>query len=483
MAGKWKLNPNLPVGIAASGERAEQDAFGEVQVPANRYWGAQTQRSLHHFTIGNDRIPPSLIHAYGLVKLAAAEVNAQLGGLEEWQCAAIAHAAREVAQGKLDGHFPLFVWQTGSGTQTNMNVNEVIANRANQLLGTEIGAKHPVHPNDHVNKSQSSNDSFPTATHIAAIEVIDSLLLPALSGLHQAIAAKAAAWAGAVKIGRTHLMDAVPVTAGQEWSGYAAQLDRAIAGLEASRSGLLELAAGGTAVGTGINAPNGFSEGFAQKIVELTGKPFISAPNKFEALAGAGMQLSAMSAIRNVAAQLIQIANNIRYLASGPRSGLGELALPENEPGSSIMPGKVNPTQCEAMIMVCTQIFGLDVAVASAAAQGNFQLNTMRPLIAANLVNAAAMLGDAVTNFRRFAVEGVELNTPRMDELLARSLMLVTALVPEIGYDKATQIARMAHKEGTSLREAALALGHIDAETFDRIVDARKMTGDGISGA
>jgi len=483
MTGQLPQLRDIPIGIEATGERTESDAIGEIAVPADRYWGAQTQRSLHHFSIGRQTVPPTLIHAYGRVKEAAAKVNMDLNKLEDWRAHAIIHAAREVALGKLDDHFPLFVWQTGSGTQTNMNVNEVIANRAIQLLGGEIGAKDPVHPNDHVNKSQSSNDSFPTAMHVSALLTLEDEVLPALRALREAIVGKAEAWMDDVKIGRTHLMDAVPMTAGQEWSGYATQLGYAIEALEQSRSGLLELAQGGTAVGTGLNAPEGFSKAFAEAMSALTGKPFITAPDKFEAQSSVSAMVTAMAALRGAAVAMLQIANNVRFLASGPRSGLGELSLPENEPGSSIMPGKVNPTQCEAIIMVCTHIIGLDNAVAFASAQGNFQLNTMRPMIIANYLDAASMLSDACTNFRKFLVEGVELNKTRMDELVARSLMLVTALAPVIGYDKASQIAHKAHHEGTTLREAALELGYVDEATFDRTVDATSMTGSGPGGA
>lgn len=474
---------DIPPGISATGERMESDAMGEVAVPADRYWGAQTQRSLHHFSIGRQTLPPALIRAYGRVKEAAAKVNLDLGVLEEFRARAIIHAAREVAEGRLDDHFPLFVWQTGSGTQTNMNVNEVISNRAIQLLGGEIGAKDPVHPNDHVNKSQSSNDSFPTAMHVSALLILEDRLLPSLRALKDAIAAKAQSWKGDVKIGRTHLMDAVPMTAGQEWAGYASQLGHGLDALEHSRGGLLELAQGGTAVGTGLNAPPGFSNAFAEALSALTAKPFTTAPDKFEAQSSVTAMVTAMAALRGAAVSMLQIANNIRFLASGPRSGLGELNLPENEPGSSIMPGKVNPTQCEAMIMVCTHVIGLDNGVAFAGTQGNFQLNTMRPMIIANYLDAATMLADACTNFRKFLVEGVELNRERMDELVARSLMLVTALAPEIGYDKASQIAHKAHHEGTTLRQAALELGYVDEAAFDRIVDAASMTGKDSGGA
>lgn len=473
----------IPIGINASGERIESDGMGEIAVPADKYYGAQTARSLVHFSIGGDRLPKPVYHAYGIIKKAAASVNRHFGRLDSELAEAIAHVAQEAADGKLDEHFPLYVWQTGSGTQTNMNVNEVIANRANQLLGGEIGSKSPVHPNDHVNLSQSSNDSFPTAMHVAAIEIIDGMLLPSLCELAEAIGEKAKLWSDVVKIGRTHLQDAVPLTLGQEWSGYEAQLRACICGIESSRIGLLELAAGGTAVGTGLNAPEGFSSAIAKEIAELTGKDFITAPNKFEAQSSITAMVAAMGALRNMATALLQIANNVRFLASGPRCGIGELTLPENEPGSSIMPGKVNPTQCEAMIQLCTQILGLDSAVAFAATQGNFQLNTMRPLVIANFLNAATMLAHGSVNFRKYAVEGAEPDRDRIGELLNRSLMLVTALAPVIGYDKATEIAHKAAEEGTTLKEAALTLGYVDEETFDQATDPSKMTGTGPAGA
>jgi fumarate hydratase, class II len=449
----------IPVGIDAAGTRVERDSMGELDVPADRYWGAQTARSLKHFAIGPDKMPKAVHHAYGLVKEAAAIVNRDAGRLEPRIAAAIIHASRETARGELDGHFPLHVWQTGSGTQTNMNVNEVIANRAIQLLGGKIGSREPVHPNDHVNMAQSSNDTFPTAMHVSAVLAIDDSLLPALREL------------------------AVPLTVGQEWSGYAAQLDYAAKAIEASRAGLLELAAGGTALGTGINAPKGFSKKFATAISGITGKRFVSAPNKFEAQSSLTAMLGAMAALRGLAVALLQIANNIRFLASGPRSGLGELSLPENEPGSSIMPGKVNPTQCEALIMVATQVIGLDNAVAFAASQGNFQLNTMRPMVIANFLNSAHMLADGCTNFRRFTIEDTQVNEARVAELVSRSLMLVTAIAPIVGYDNAARIAHTAAVENTTLREAALASGLIDAATFDRATDPAPLTGKGVSGA
>jgi fumarate hydratase, class II len=473
----------IPIGISAAGMRVERDAMGEIEVPADKYYGAQTARSLKHFSIGADRMPKPVYHAYGIVKRAAALTNREAGLLEGDIARAIIHAAGEAAEGKLDDHFPLFVWQTGSGTQTNMNVNEVIANRAIQLLGGEIGTKSPVHPNDHVNLGQSSNDSFPSAMHIAALTALDGRVLPALAGLEAEIGRKADGWMDIAKIGRTHLQDAVPLTVGQEWSGYAAQLRYAIADIRQSRDGLLELAAGGTAIGTGLNAPAGFSRGFAAHVADITGKPFTTAPNKFEAQSSVTAMVRAMAALRGSATALLQIANNIRFLASGPRCGLGELILPENEPGSSIMPGKVNPTQCEAIIQLCTQIIGLDNAVAIAGAQGNFQLNTMRPMVIANFLNASRLLADGCGNFLRFAIAGTEPDRRRIAELLERSLMLVTALTPVIGYDKAAQIAHKAAEEDLTLKEAALALGYLDVEKFDQAVDPNRMTGEGTGGA
>ena len=468
---------DIPVGIDAFGLRSESDSMGRIDVAADRYWGAQTQRSLKHFSIGGDRMPIPVAHAMAYVKKGAALVNAAAGRLPQEKGDAICHAADEVIAGKLDDHFPLFVWQTGSGTQSNMNCNEVISNRAIQLLGGQIGSKKPVHPNDDVNMGQSSNDTFPTAMHIAAVLELEHVLLPSLRRLAEAIEAKSREWADVVKIGRTHLMDAVPLTVGQEWGGYAHQLRHAIGGVEASRSGLYELAAGGTAVGTGLNAPAGFAEGIAERIAALTGFPFVTAPNKFAALGGLDAMVAAMAALRGVAVVLLKVANDVRWLASGPRCGLGELVLPENEPGSSIMPGKVNPTQCEAMVMVCTQVIGEDAAVAFAGAQGNFELNVMRPVIIYNFLHSARILADASGTFRQYTIEGAALNRKRIDELLDQSLMLVTALAPTVGYDKAAHIAHEAHVHGTTLREAALASGAIDGPTFDRVVDPRRMIG------
>jgi fumarate hydratase, class II len=474
---------DMPIGINARGQRREADSMGEIEVPADRYWGAQTQRSLVHFSIGDDRMPKRVYHAYGYVKKAAALVNAAAGRLPQWKADAIARAADEAIAGKLDEHFPLYVWQTGSGTQSNMNVNEVLSNRAIQLLGGEIGSKAPVHPNDDVNMGQSSNDTFPTAMHIAAVLELEEHLLPHAEALAAAIEAKAKDWQDVVKTGRTHLQDAVPLTVGQEWSGYAQQLRVALARIRASEAGLFELAAGGTAVGTGLNAPAGFSREIAAKIAELTGHPFVTAPNKFAAQGSLDAMVAAMAALRGLAVALMKVANDMRWLASGPRCGLGELLLPENEPGSSIMPGKVNPTQCEAMVMVCIQVIGEDNAVAFAGSQGNFELNAMRPIIINNFLHSARVLGDACEKFRHFSVEGTQLNRQRIDEMLGRSLMLVTALSPVIGYDKASAIAHKANDEGMTLKEAALKSGYIDEKRFDEIVDPRKMVGHGFAGS
>jgi fumarate hydratase, class II len=473
----------IPIGIQAAGTRRETDSMGEIEVPADRYWGAQTQRSLIHFSIGDDRMPKRVYHAYGYVKKAAALVNAAAGRLPQWKAEAIVRAAGEAIAGKLDDHFPLYVWQTGSGTQSNMNVNEVLANRAIQLLGGEIGSKSPVHPNDDVNMGQSSNDTFPTAMHIASVLELEGHLLPEAEALTAAIETKSKDWKDVVKIGRTHLEDAVPLTVGQEWSGYAHQLRDALARIRSSEVGLFELAAGGTAVGTGLNAPANFSREIASKIAELTGYPFVSAPNKFAALGSLDATVAAMAALRGLAVALMKIANDVRWLASGPRCGLGELSLPENEPGSSIMPGKVNPTQCEAMVMVCIEVIGEDTAVAFAGSQGNFELNTMRPIIINNFLHSARILGDACEKFQRFSVEGTKLNRDRIAEMLGRSLMLVTALAPVIGYDKASAIAHMANEEGLTLKEAALRSGEIDEKRFDEIVDPIKMVGQGVAGS
>jgi fumarate hydratase, class II len=474
---------DVPIGINATGFRHETDAMGEIDVAADRYWGAQTQRSLLHFSIGDDRMPKRVYHAYGYVKKAAALVNAAAGRLPQAKAEAIIRAADEAITGKLDAHFPLYVWQTGSGTQSNMNVNEVLSNRAIQLLGGEIGSKSPVHPNDDVNMGQSSNDTFPTAMHIAAVLELEEHLLPHVEALAAAIETKASEWMNVVKTGRTHLMDATPLTVGQEWSGYAHQLRDAIAGIRRSEGGLYELAAGGTAVGTGLNAPPNFSRDIAAKIAELTGHPFVTAPNKFAAQGSLDAMVTAMAAVRGLAVALMKIANDMRWLASGPRCGLAELLLPENEPGSSIMPGKVNPTQCEAMVMVCIQVIGEDNAVAFAGSQGNFELNAMRPIIINNFLHAAVILGDACEKLRKFSVEGTELNRKRINEMVDRSLMLVTALSPVVGYDTASKIAHKANDEGLSLKEAALKLGAIDEKRFDEIVDPTKMIGKGVAGA
>src|SRR6266576_1243628 len=468
---------DVPIGIVATGMRHETDSMGGIEVAADRYWGAQTQRSLVHFSIGDDRMPKRVYHAYGYVKKAAALVNAAAGRLAQWKADAIVRAADEAIAGKLDDHFPLYVWQTGSGTQSNMNLNEVLSNRAVQLLGGKIGSKSPVHPNDDVNMGQSSNDTFPTAMHIAALLELEQHLLPEAEKLVAAIEAKADEWSDVVKIGRTHLQDAVPLTVGQEWSGWAHQIRDALARIRACEAGLFELAAGGTAVGTGLNAPAHFSREIAEKIAELTGYPFVTAPNKFAAQGSLDAMVAAMAGLRGLAVALMKIANDMRWLASGPRCGLSELLLPENEPGSSIMPGKVNPTQCDAMEMVCIQVSGEDNAVAFAGSQGNFELNAMRPIVINNFLHSARILADACDKFRRYSVEGTRLNRARIDELVGRSLMLVTALSPVIGYDKASAIAHKANGEDLSLKEAALKSGYIDEKRFDEIVDPRKMVG------
>jgi fumarate hydratase class II len=480
---KHPILGDVPIGIDATGQRHETDSMGGIDVPADRYWGAQTQRSLVHFSIGDDRMPKRVYHAYGYVKKAAALVNAAAGRLPHWKADAIERAADEAIAGKLDDHFPLYVWQTGSGTQSNMNVNEVLSNRATQLLGGKIGSKTPVHPNDDVNMGQSSNDTFPTAMHIATVLELEGHLLPQVEALTTAIEAKANEWRAVVKIGRTHLQDAVPLTVGQEWSGYAHQLRDALARIRASEPGLFELAAGGTAVGTGLNAPANFSREIASTIAELTGHPFVTAPNKFAAQGSLDAMVAAMAALRGLAVALMKIANDMRWLASGPRCGLGELVLPENEPGSSIMPGKVNPTQEEAVVMVCIQVIGEDSAVAFAGSQGNFELNAMRPIIINNVLHAARVIGDACDKFRRYSVEGTKLNRQRIDEMLGRSLMLVTALSPVIGYDKASAIAHKANDEDLTLKEAALQSGFIDEKRFDEIVDPKKMVGHGLAGS
>jgi len=457
--------------------RSESDTFGAIEVPADRLWGAQTQRSLQNFRIGGERMPIGVVRALGIVKRAAALTNRQLGLLDARLAEAIAAAAEEVIAGQLDDHFPLVVWQTGSGTQSNMNANEVIANRAIQLLGGKVGSKDPVHPNDHVNLSQSSNDTVPTAIHIAAALAITADLLPALARMAADLEAKAAAWAHVVKIGRTHTQDATPLTLGQEFGGYARQVRAGIERIELTLPGLYELAQGGTAVGTGLNAPAGFAEDVAAEIAEATGLPFVTAPNKFEALASQDALLFTHGALNTLAASLHKIANDIRFLGSGPRSGLGELALPENEPGSSIMPGKVNPTQCEALTQVCAQVFGNHAAVTFAASQGHFELNVYRPVVAYNVLQSIRLIGDAADSFTTHLLAGLE---PRLDNIAAgveRSLMLVTALAPAIGYDKAAAIAKDAHQRGVTLREAALASGHVSAEDYDRLVRPEAMLG------
>jgi len=452
--------------------------MGAIEVPGDRYWGAQTQRSLHHFAIGDpdaERMPREIVHAMGLLKQACAMVNDEAARLPAGSGPLIIEAAREVASGELDEHFPLFIWQTGSGTQSNMNANEVIANRAIELAGGVLGSKVPVHPNDHVNKSQSSNDTFPTAMHIAVASVLVRTLLPSVQRLRDELAARAADFADIVKIGRTHLQDAVPLTLGQEFGGYVAQLEADIARIEATLPGLYELAIGGTAVGTGLNAPAGFGEAVSARIAELSGLPFVSAPNKFAALAAHDAVVFASGALATLAASLTKIANDLRWLGSGPRSGLGELSLPENEPGSSIMPGKVNPTQAEAMTMVAAQVYGNDAAVKFAGSQGNFELNVYKPVMAANLIRSARLMADACDTFREFAVAGVTANRERIAELVAQSLMLVTALNPRIGYDRAAEVAKKAHHEGTTLKAAALALGYVSEEEFDELVRPERM--------
>jgi fumarate hydratase class II len=458
--------------------RTETDSLGAIEVPADRYWGAQTQRSLHHFSIGDptaDRMPMEIVRALALLKKAAAMVNADRGLLDRKLAGLIVAAADEILDGALDDHFPLFVWQTGSGTQTNMNVNEVISNRAIEMAGGELGSKVPVHPNDHVNMSQSSNDTFPTAMHIAAAQQLLDRVLPAVRALGEALDAKASAWADIVKIGRTHLQDAVPLTLGQEFSGYVAQVDADIGRIEQTLPQLYELAIGATAVGTGLNAPEGFGDDCAAKIAELTGLPFVRASNPFAALAANDAIVHTSGALATLAASLMKVANDIRWLGSGPRAGIGELLLPENEPGSSIMPGKVNPTQSEAMTMVVTQVFGNDTAIKTAGSQGTFELNVFKPVMIRNLLHSTRLLADVCGTFREFCVEGLEPNRDRIEELVHRSLMLVTALAPKVGYDKAAEIAKKAHREGTTLREAALALGYLTQEEYDDIVVPEKM--------
>ena len=456
--------------------RRETDTMGAIEVPADRYYGAQTARSLIHFDIGDDTKPRELVRALGVLKKACALVNQDLGKLPADKAALIAQAADEVIAGQLDDHFPLRIWQTGSGTQSNMNANEVISNRAIEIAGGEMGSKAPVHPNDHVNMSQSSNDTFPTAMSIAAAEVVVHNLLPAVRELRDALDAKAQAFAGIVKIGRTHLQDATPITLGQEFSGYVALLDADLLRIEATLPGIMSLGIGGTAVGTGLNSHPEFGERAAKKIAELTGLPFTSNPNKFAALSAHDEFVFASGALKTLACTLMKIANDIRWLASGPRCGLGELTIPENEPGSSIMPGKVNPTQSEAMTMVCCQVMGNDAAIGFAGSQGNFELNVFKPVIIHNFLHSVRLLSDACRAFTHHCAIGIEPNMERINHYVQDSLMLVTALNPHIGYDKAAQIAKKAHKEKTSLREAAIASGHLTGEQFDSWVIPEAMT-------
>jgi fumarate hydratase class II len=459
--------------------RTETDSFGPIDVAADRYWGAQTERSRQNFRIGNDRMPLPIVRALGIVKLASAETNRELGLLDQRRSRAIVRAAREVIDGKLDDHFPLVVWQTGSGTQTNMNLNEVIANRANEMLGGQLGAKKPIHPNDHVNMSQSSNDSFPTAMHIAAAERIVADLIPALSELHVALRKKEKAFAKIVKIGRTHTQDATPLTLGQEFSGYASQVESGIARLRTAMKDLYPLAQGGTAVGTGLNSKPRFAKLFAKHVAAITKLPFTSAPNKFEALASNDAYVFVHGAINSAATGLFKIANDIRLLGSGPRSGLGELILPENEPGSSIMPGKVNPTQCEAMTMVCCQVFGNHTAITVAGSQGHFELNVYKPVLAYCMMHSIQLLADVTRSFTEHCVDGIRADEKRIRELMQRSLMLVTALAPKIGYDNAAKVAKTAHARGTTLKEEAVGQGFVTASEFDRLVQPDKMTHPG----
>jgi len=459
--------------------RTETDTFGPIEVPADRYWGAQTQRSLQNFKIGWEKQPAPIVRALGVIKRAAAETNMALGRLDPALGAAIVAAATEVMEGKLDAHFPLAVWQTGSGTQSNMNANEVISNRAIEMLGGTMGSKTPVHPNDHVNMSQSSNDTYPTAMHVAAAEDVVHRLIPALQTLRNALNDKSEAWAKIIKIGRTHTQDATPLTLGQEFSGYTRQVENGVLRLEMTLPMLMQLAQGGTAVGTGLNAPVGFAEMVADKIAQITGLPFTTAPNKFEALAAHDAMVFSHGAMNTVAASLFKIANDIRYLGSGPRSGLGELSLPENEPGSSIMPGKVNPTQCEALTMLCVQVMGNQTSITFAGASGQFELNVFNPVMAYNFLQSVRLLADGAESFTEHCVVGIE---PRLDNIaaaLGRSLMLVTALAPHIGYDAAAKIAKTAHKNGTTLREEAVKGGYVTDAQFDEWVRPDKMIGPG----
>jgi fumarate hydratase class II len=457
--------------------RTETDSFGPIEVPSDRYWGAQTQRSVLNFPIGWEKQPVAIVRALGIIKQACAAANLARGKLDSDIAGAMIAAAKEVAAGQLDDHFPLVVWQTGSGTQSNMNANEVISNRAIEMLGGEIGSKKPVHPNDHVNMGQSSNDTFPTAMHIAVAMTARDVTLPGLEKLHAALAAKAAEFDDIIKIGRTHTMDATPLTLGQEFSGYAHQVAKAIARIRSALPDIYELAQGGTAVGTGLNSPKGWGETIAKGIAEITALPFVTAPNKFEALAAHDALVAMSGALKSAASGLYKIACDIRMLGSGPRCGLGELMLPENEPGSSIMPGKVNPTQVEALTQVCAHVMGNDAAVGFAGSQGHFELNVMKPMMAYNVLQSLQLLGDAASCFTDNCVAGIQADRPRIEKLMRESLMLVTALAPTIGYDNATTVAKTAHKNGTTLREEAIRLGFVDEATFDRVVRPEDMIG------
>jgi len=469
---------DLPIGLEAAGMRREFDSLGDVEVPAGRYWGAQTQRSLQHFNIGTDRMPKEVYHAYGYVKKAAAIVNTAAGRLPAWKGRLIQRVCDEVISGALDSEFPLYVFQTGSGTQSNMNVNEVVSNRCIQLVGGTLGSQEPVHPNDHVNMGQSSNDTFPTAMHIAAYTMATTRTIPALKRLREAIDAKSKQWADVVKIGRTHLEDAVPLTVGQEWSGYAGALDDAIAEVEHATSGLLQVAMGGTAVGTGLNAPAGFGEQVAAEIAKMTGFPFVTAANKFTAQGTLDRMVRAHAGLKAAAVSLFKIANDLRWLGSGPRTGLGELLFPENEPGSSIMPGKVNPTQAEAMLMVAIQVIASDVAITMGGAEGNFELNAFRPILISNYLHSALIMADMCDHLREFMVEGTKLSTAKLKENIDRSVMMVTALSPVIGYDQAAAISYYAIDHDLTLKQAALAKG-VSEELFDRVVIPINLTRPG----
>jgi fumarate hydratase, class II len=478
MAEKEPKVLDLPIGIDATGMRREFDSLGDVEVPADKYWGAQTQRSLQHFNIGNDRMPKEVYHAYGHVKKAAAVVNTRAGRMPEWKGQLIQRVCDEVISGALDDHFPLYVWQTGSGTQSNMNVNEVVSNRCIQLVGGTLGSQEPVHPNDHVNQGQSSNDTFPTAMHIAAHTMATGKTIPALRRLRDSIERKSRKWDGVVKIGRTHLEDAVPLTVGQEWSGYVGALDDAIAEVEHATHGLLKLAMGGTAVGTGLNAPAGFGDQVATEIVSMTDTPFESARNKFTAEGTLDRMVRAHAGLKAAAVTLFKIANDLRWLGSGPRTGIHELLLPENEPGSSIMPGKVNPTQAEATLMVCIDVMGSDVAVAMGGAEGNFELNAFRPLLISHYLHSALIMADMCDHLREFMIEGAELNQRKLDENVAQSVQMVTALSPIIGYDKASVITHYAIDHDLTLKKAALDNG-VSEELYDRVVDPLALTKGG----